>query len=351
MIIQNRSKSSYILVNNCARRVFPEETRRRRLLRGAAMLAVAAAVVLLIFIPSDRFKNLPSQAIRAIGAVFSQKHDQEVIVPVTEAKTQTFRAQIAPTDWYDRQRSNAEHDLTLNRLKSDPSEDSVNRQSLQKIQHPAKGDLTIAIEEPEAEPSFKPDQPPELAEKSQPVDAKEKKPQNTLTEFPAAHTYSTMLGRITLKRDETLSRIIMRVYGNFNPKYFKSFIIANPEIEDPDRVEVGQIISLPAIPARVTPPDSPLWWVRVDETDSLEAAYNILRNYPSGSPAVRLIPHWNPANGTRFAVVLEMLFKDEHAAGRQLKKLPAEPIFNPVILADWDEQTVYFSNPYFNAKH
>jgi hypothetical protein len=316
------------------------------------MLAGAAAVVLLIFIPSDRFNNLQSQAIRGMEAVFSQKHDQEVIVPVVEAKTQTFRAQISPTDWYDRQRSDAEHDLILNRLKSVPSEDPVNRHGLQKVQHPAKGNRPIVIEESvKAEPSLKPDQPPELAEKSPPVAAKEKMPQDSLTEFPAVHTYSTMLGQITLKRDETLSRIITRVYGNFNSKYFKSFIIANPEIEDPDRVEVGQIISLPAIPARVTPLDIPLWWVRVDETDSLEAAYNILRNYPTGSPAVRLIPHWNPANGTRFAVVLDMLFKDEHAAGSQLKKLPAEPVFNPVILADWDEQTVYFSNPYFNAKH
>ncbi len=352
MIIQNRSKSNYVLVKSCARRVFPEETRRRRLLRGAAMLAGTAAVVLLIFIPSDRFNNLQSQAIRGMEAVFSQKHDQEVIVPVVEAKTQTFRAQISPTDWYDRQRSGAEHDLILNRLKSVPSEDPVNRHGLQKDQHPAKGNRPIVIEESvKAEPSLKPDQPPELTEKSPPVAAKEKMPQDSLTEFPAVHTYSTMLGQITLKRNETLSRIITRVYGNFNPKYFKSFIIANPEIEDPDRVEVGQIISLPAIPARVTPLDIPLWWVRVDETDSLEAAYNILRNYPTGSPAVRLIPHWNPANGTRFAVVLDMLFKDEHAAGSQLKKLPAEPVFNPVILADWDEQTVYFSNPYFNAKH
>jgi hypothetical protein len=223
---------------------------------------------------------------------------------------------------------------------------------MQKDQHPAKGNLPIIIEDPfKEEPSVKPDQPPELAEKAPLVAAKEKKPPDTLTELPSAHTFSTMLGRITLKRNETLSRIIMRVYGSYNAKYFKSFIIANPEIEDPDRVEVGQIISLPAIPARVTPLGIPLWWVKVDEKDSLEAAYNILRNYPTGSPAVRLIPHWNPANGTRFAVVLDMLFKDEHAAGSQLEKLPAEPVFNPAILADWDKQTVYFSNPYFNGKH
>jgi general secretion pathway protein A len=343
MIIQNRSKSNYILVNTCARRVFPEETSRRKLFRGAAMLAGAAAVVLLIFIPSDRFDNLPARAIRGIEAVFSQKRDQEVVVPVAEAKTQSFRAQIAPTDLYDRQRSDTNNDLTLNLVKSVPSEDPPSRQGLQKDQHPAQGNLPIIIEEQvKGEPSVKPEQPSELVEK---------KPPETLTELPSANTYSTMLGQIKLKRNETLSLTIMRVYGSYNSKYFKSFIIANPEIEDPDRVEVGQIISLPAIPARVTSPDSPLWWVRVDERDSLETAYNILRNYPTGFPAVRLIPHWNPANGTRFAVVLDMLFKDELAASSQLDKLPADPVLNPAILSVWDKQTVYFSNPYFNGKH
>ena len=70
------------------------------------------------------------------------------------------------------------------------------------------------------------------------------------------------------------------MYGNFNSKYFKSFILANPDIEDPDRVEVGQIISLPAIHVEVTHLDRPVWWVKVDETDQLEDAFNVLRNYP-----------------------------------------------------------------------
>ena len=56
-----------------------------------------------------------------------------------------------------------------------------------------------------------------------------------------------------------------------------ALILANPDIEDPDRVEVGRTVSLPAIPADVKPWDTSVWWVIVAETDSLQDAYNILR--------------------------------------------------------------------------
>ncbi len=139
----------------------------------------------------------------------------------------------------------------------------------------------------------------------------------------------------------------MSVYGDFNSKYFKSLIIANPDIEDPDRVNVGQIISLPAIPARVTPVDKPVWWVRVDDRISLEAAFDRLRALRDGSPGVRMIPHWNPSDGTRFAVLLDELFYDEVAARRRLQQLPGELVDNCTLLTQWDRRTVYFANPYF----
>jgi hypothetical protein len=176
-------------------------------------------------------------------------------------------------------------------------------------------------------------------------------PDKSLTEFIPESTYAAILGRITLKRNETLSRIIQRVYGGFNSKYFKSFIMVNPHIEDPDRVAVGQVISLPAIPARVTPSASQVWWVKVDERDSLEAAFNMLRNLPAGYPALRLIPYWNPADGTRFAVVLERIFRDERVARTQLRQLPADLSPNPALLSLWDKRTIFFADPYFDGKY
>ncbi len=151
-----------------------------------------------------------------------------------------------------------------------------------------------------------------------------------------------------MKRKETLSRIIRQVYGGFNSDYLKSFTIANPDIENPDRVAIGQIISLPAIPVEITPADSRVWWVKVHETDTLEAAFNILRNHPGSLPPVRLIPYWNPAGGSKFAVVLGKLFKDEASARTQQKQLAGELSSGSMILSRWDKETVFFANPYFN---
>jgi hypothetical protein len=176
----------------------------------------------------------------------------------------------------------------------------------------------------------------------------EKKSGDALAEKTRETTYSAILGQITVKPKETLSRIIIGIYGGFNSKYFKSFIIANPDIEDPDLVAVGQIISLPAIPARVNPLNTPVWWAKIDDRESLEAAYNLLRNHPDSLPGVRLIPYWNPADGTRFAVVLDRLFKDEITAHSHLQQLPAELTSNSMVLSRWGKETVYFSNPYFN---
>jgi hypothetical protein len=151
-----------------------------------------------------------------------------------------------------------------------------------------------------------------------------------------------------LNRKETLSRIIRQVYGGFNSDYLKSFIIANPAIENPDRVAVGQIISLPAIPAEVVPGDNRVWWIKVDETDTLEGAFDILRNHPASFPPVRLIPYWNPADGPKFAVVLGKLFKDEKSARSQQEQLPAKLSSGSTILSRWDKKTVFFANPYFD---
>ena len=194
-------------------------------------------------------------------------------------------------------------------------------------------------------------QAPEVKDKVQIAAVVETVTDDIQTGSTPAPTPSSILGQITLRRDETLSRIIQRVYGNFNSKYFKSFILANPDIEDPDRVEVGQIISLPAIPAEVAPADRPVWWVKVDETDLLEDAYNVLRNYPDNSPSMRLIPYWTPENGTQFSVVLKRLFKDEQTARNELAFMPAGLLSNPEVVSSWDRKSVYFADPYFGQKH
>ena len=68
---------------------------------------------------------------------------------------------------------------------------------------------------------------------------------------------------------------------------------ANSAIYDPDHTEVGQLISVPAIPVRVKPLPTEVWWVQVEEKDNLEAAINVLRSHPEDAPPIRIVPYWN----------------------------------------------------------
>jgi general secretion pathway protein A len=303
MIIQNRSKCRYLPVRTCARRVLSEESNRNRMVHAAAMALGAVVVALLVFLPSHRFKTLQNQGIQTLLTILSKKGHQEV----------SHKKQLS-------------------------------------LDKPATVDKAPKItEEPvKAKPLIQPSELPKEVPKAPVVAIVEKKPGDTLSENTRETDYSKILGQITLKPNETLSRIIMGIYGGFDLKYFKSLITVNPAIEDPDRVDVGQIISLPAIPARVRPLNTPVWWVKIDDSDSLEAAFNLLRNHPDRFPGVRLIPYWNPSDGTRFAVLLDKLFKDEITARNHQQQLPAELASKSTVLSRWEKETVYFSNPYFN---
>ena len=320
MIIQNRSKSGYFLVRACSRRVFPEESRRRKLIMSGVALAATAAVLLLTLLPLDGIISLPSRGVQNIKALFLSDPEPETTVALPQTRTQTVRAQLTPSEF-------------------------------SKTLPPAKTSEPIKEEEP-------PVTAPEPEKTDEPATAEEASVTvaETMTPAPqpvAAPTdaYSSILGQLTLRRDETLSRIIQKVYGNFNSKYFKSFILANPDIEDPDRVEVGQIISLPAIHVEVTHLNRPVWWVKFDETDQLEDAYNVLRNYPESASDMRLIPYWTPGDGTQFSVVLNKLFNNEQTARDELASMPARLLANSEVVSSWDRKSVYFADPYFGRKH
>ena len=328
MIIQNRSKSGYFLIRACARRVFAEESRRRKMILSGVALAAAAAVLLLTLLPLDGIISLPSRGVQNLKALFLNDPEPETSVVLPQTGTPTVRAQLAPSEF------------------SKPSPPA-------KMAEPVK-----AQEEPitpaeilKTDQAAKAEEAPEIAARTQAATVAQTVTEDIPKGLTPADAHSSILGQITLRRDETLSRIIQRVYGNFNSKFFKSLILANPDIEDPDRVEVGQIISLPALVVEVTPLDRPVWWVKVDETDQLEDAYNVFRNYPENASAMRLIPYWTPGNGTQFSVVLNRLFNDEQTAHDELALMPARLLANSKVVFSWDRKSVYFADPYFGRKH
>jgi hypothetical protein len=289
-----------------------------------------------LLLTSGQIKILPSRESDNLTPFVARNHDQEPSAPIPTAKTPTVRAQIAPTDFHRRQRSEPD-------VQPLPP---VNRGELDKI------DESIRRVEPDKVEKFEPEQKPmQNQEKTMVTAAVATDSKDAATDSSPEPTYSKILGQITVQRSENLSWIIKRVYGEFKTAYLKAFINANPDIKNPDRVEVGQVISLPSILVNVEPADQPVWWIKIDEKDTLEPAFNILRNYFDSSTPVRLIPFWAPDNGTKFAVVLKRLFESERSARSYREKLPTNLASNSSILSSWSKETVYFADPFFGVKN
>ena len=338
MIIQNRSKSSYFMVRACARRVFPEESRRKRIVLTGAALAGAAAVLLLTLLPLDGIVSLPFRGIQNIKALFIQNSPEETGTPLAQVSNQTVRAQLGPSEFTRSSTEETGHKSVLPQ-QGVPQTQTPETAAKQTVETAKTVEAPKIKEIPESEETV------QVAAVAEPVT------DDTRALTRSDNAYSSILGQITLRRDETLSRIIQRVYGDFSSRYFKSFILANPDIEDPDRVEVGQIVSLPAIPVEVAPPTTPVWWIRIDETDLLEDAYNVFRNHPDRIPSMRLIPHWTAESGTHFSVVLNKIFRDKQTALNELAFMPVDLSAKSEVVSLWDVKSVYFADPYFGRKH
>ncbi len=139
--------------------------------------------------------------------------------------------------------------------------------------------------------------------------------------------------------------MIQKIYGVYNSRYLDFVKKANPHLNNPDNIDIDDVISFPTIPAKVKLFKENAWWIEIGEKDNLEAAFNLIRSYPKDAPPVRLIPHWNNFLGLKFSVLLKEYFFVETFAINRLKELPTLIASKGKILSKWDENTVFFANP------
>jgi general secretion pathway protein A len=323
MIVQNRSKVSYALVRSCIKRIFRKEPVRWKGAIAAAGMAALAAALLLAFMPPDQLKTLLPEKI--MGKLNILQLQPAAISGTDQPEPHSAASDsIIPQTTAD---SVAQADTAV----ADASESTAVELQASVSDEAAAGEQTrLAATEknPEAPTQSKPD---------------------AQIEPESSEPYARLLGNITLKHNETLSRVIQKVYGRYNSKYFRSLILANPDIVDPDRVEIGQTIYLPAIPVALQSSKEKTWWILIEEADSLETAYDYLRLYPEQAPAARLIPYWTRQSGIRFAVVLKEYFYDEASAQQHLSKMPPGLFSQGKVSTLGDEDTVYFADPFLSS--
>ena len=315
MIIQNRRKVGYFLVRKCAHRVF-QSTKRRWLRMAAAVtsLAVAAVVILAITVP-DRIRPLLPEQYRHLVSWNMPDSEEPAPEPEANVMIQTeapAAAQLTPAE----------------------------------LKIPLPAPEPEAAEPPAGEPVATPIEPATAAAEPEMTLAAAPEPQKETVPAPEPVSYPAILGRLDIEKNETLSGLIHSIYGEYNSRYFRSLVLANPTIDDPDRVPVGQSITIPAVPLDLRPPARRIWWVKLDESDRLQPVFNRLRKYPGSAPAVKLISYWTPEKGVRFALVLKQNFSDKKVAGLQLKLLPSRQSNKGQVVSSWGKDAVFFSDPY-----
>ncbi|MFC1516009.1 hypothetical protein ACFL7E_04540, partial [Thermodesulfobacteriota bacterium] len=327
MIIQNRRTIGWFLVRSCVRRSVYREPRRLR--RFVTVGLTGILVALFTFGITSGSLEIPTN-----WKAFVQKmtgHEN----PSSEMSTPVFRDRVSIE-------KKSEDNLSAD---SGSTEQALSENVETAVLLPIEKDVDTedsAAQEPLPEPE-------EMgSDDTTPNENIEPAAVESDSLLPQSYNFPSMLGRVTLRQNETLWRLVEKVYGVYSDQRLASLLQENSHIVNPDRTEIGQVISIPAIPMVVKPLKAEIWWVKVDEKDTLNAAIDTLRLHPENAPAIRIITHWDTRHGLKFSILLKAHYFDEVSARNQLNRLMPFMAPGGTVLSYWNEDTVFFSDPYLN---
>jgi len=295
LIIQNRQRANWRLVRACARGAIGRHTATRR--RWLAVAGAAALIAFFAAAPQAWFRR-PFDALKAPATTASAPSDTPAASQAVSPAVLLARAAEASSRWSSATvptRSEALQTRTARAF--------------------ASGEPTAA---PVAAPAANP-----------------------------AQAMPARLGRLAVAPRETLGQLIEMIYGRYTPDYLKAIADVNPHIRDTDRLDVGDVIHFPALPAAVQPLPVPVWWIRLGVYQQLDEAVAALKQKRRMGLAARLIPYWNHEQGLVFAIVLADCFYDRQVAETTLAyALPAAARRQAAVRSLWRDDTVFFCDPF-----
>jgi len=314
MIIQNKTKANLFLVQSCMKRAFEGSNKRSWALMSAVAVLVVAAIVLVPRIIPQRTPSLVSVQPESFEIKTAQA-DIPLNTPstITEEKSvsHTGQAQAAKTEMDAASQLNA------------PSPEIVDHSSQQN--------------------------PASSAASQTPVVNKNENTQTSKDGFSMVSTQQQppkVLGQLKVQRRETLGGLIQKVYGIFNLQYLYSVMEMNPQIADPNTIDIGEVIIFPAIPLSIKPQGQNRWWIELHRRESMKEAFNILRMDRELDASSRLIPFWDKSSGLHFSIISNKYYYDETTAETMLSNLSPEMKSESRLLSVWGGETVFYANPF-----
>ncbi len=302
MIIQNQTRAGWFLIRSCAGRLFPQKTQLRLKRFSTAVVVLSSIIIAGYLVFSWLHLDIPRDAVSARGKAVKGDISHSAAL---EKKKASLSKTISPVP------SPAEQ------IEAAPV---IEAALLQKA--------SIAKE---------------IKTEKNPEPAREKESEKISS---VIHKYPEIIGSIAVKRGETFGDMLKCVYGTFTPVYLQRVAQLNPHINDPNNVEIGDIINFPAIPKHVQFMTANAWWIRIAKKKDLEDAFNCLRDIADKAPPAYIIPFWNQKEGLTFFVVLKGFFAEKETAALMMNLLPVSIASSGEIMSSWDKDAVFFADPY-----
>jgi hypothetical protein len=135
---------------------------------------------------------------------------------------------------------------------------------------------------------------------------------------------------------------------SFNNRYLNAVLDANPHIGHADAIRVGDTIAFPGVGMPFHQGPYPLWWLKVEEADSLETAFRrvIGASGNNNAPLIRMIPVWHHQTGMRYGIFVSGYFLNLSTAETMLAQLPAGLSGSAEIITGWPAGTILFGDPF-----
>ena len=159
----------------------------------------------------------------------------------------------------------------------------------------------------------------------------------------ARHEKPQLLGKLALKNGRTIWWMLTDFYGDYNSGILSSVAQANPHIKNLSRVQAGELIHLPALPAEKSPLAADRYWVKIKNSRNLEEIYELYKTYKLEEPSLRFLPYWNPRQGMVFAIVMKDGFPDEAAARQRIARLHGDLASGAEVFKNLERDTVFYT--------
>ncbi|MFH1980887.1 MAG: AAA family ATPase [Pseudomonadota bacterium] len=170
------------------------------------------------------------------------------------------------------------------------------------------------------------------------------------THSAAADSAADTIGVARLQPNEMLSWLMIKIYGGYDAERLARLLEKNPEIGNPDSIEVGKRIIFPALPVTIRKEYAGNWWVSLADTDRFDEALDIVRRYPRRLKPIRIIPYGDATDGLRFRLVLWEYYRREPDAVAAASAIPVMDSGPAVVIDKWPEKAVLYADPFAGTR-